>query len=261
MKMLITSGGTSVDLDEVRRIQNMSSGRFGAKIATAALQAGNGVFFLHAHNSVTPFTFNCDVTEVPFHEEVRMISRFIGMMNFRRAHEARYRPQQYRTFHEYHAHLKAQVVSGNFDVVVLAAAVSDYGPPGDTTEKKQGKISSDREELMFRLEPLPKLIAQVKQWNSDLYLVGFKLLVDATFQELAEAAMKQIDRCGSDLVVSNDLHDIKKGNHKLHLFDKKGYVKTLQESQTNLAEALVEEISLRAVATIKSPWNREQPNA
>jgi len=34
MKILITSGGTDVPIDDVRKISNMSSGKYGAEIAT-----------------------------------------------------------------------------------------------------------------------------------------------------------------------------------------------------------------------------------
>jgi phosphopantothenoylcysteine decarboxylase/phosphopantothenate--cysteine ligase len=53
LKILITSGGTKIPIDAVRYITNMSSGTFGAKIATQALKHNLIVHFLHAENSKT----------------------------------------------------------------------------------------------------------------------------------------------------------------------------------------------------------------
>ena len=250
MKMLITSGGTIVPLDEVRRIQNMSSGRFGAQIATAALTMGHKVDFLYAHNSATPFEFCFDF----FKESDRSIlavHRLLAAEAFCCAHSRNYVPLEYKTFYEYHRHLETLVKGGRPDVVLLAAAVSDYGPetgPLDDCRLPKGKISSSQDELVIRLKPLPKIIAEVKQWNPEVYLVGFKLLVDATGDQLEEAARKQIESAGSDLVVANDLRDLKMGAHRLHLYDKDGLVKTLDGE--DLAKLLVQEIQYRAIEKV-----------
>ena len=46
MKILITSGGTQINIDSVRRITNMSTGKFGSKIASELLKMGHEVYFL-----------------------------------------------------------------------------------------------------------------------------------------------------------------------------------------------------------------------
>jgi phosphopantothenoylcysteine synthetase/decarboxylase len=49
----------------------------------------------------------------------------------------------------------------------------------------------------------------------DAVICGFKLLVDSTEDELLEAMRKQVDESGVDLVVGNDLRDIKNDDHQL----------------------------------------------
>jgi len=47
MKILVTSGGTKVPIDDVRSITNTSSGSFGSKIVTSLLYHGAEVIHLH----------------------------------------------------------------------------------------------------------------------------------------------------------------------------------------------------------------------
>ena len=250
MKMLITSGGTIVPLDEVRRIQNMSSGRFGSQVAKAALQMGHKVDFLYAHNSATPFDFRFDFAKEG-DRSIMAVHRLLAAEAFYYARAQNYVPLEYKTFYEYHRHLESLVKGGKPDVVLLAAAVSDYGPatgPLDDCRVPKGKISSDKDELSIRLKPLPKIIKEVKKWNPDVFLVGFKLLVDASQEALELAARKQIDAAGSDLVVANDLRDLKMGNHRLHLYTKDGLLKTLDGRE--IAQVLIQEIQCLAVEKV-----------
>jgi hypothetical protein len=51
-------------------------------------------------------------------------------------------------------------------------------------------------------------------------ICGFKLLVDSTEDELVEAMRKQIAESDVDLVIGNDLRDIKADNHSLMVISK-----------------------------------------
>ena len=96
---------------------------------------------------------------------------------------------------------------------ILAAAVSDYYVPNPLTRKAR---SDDF--LNIKLEPLPKLINKVKNiWVPGTKLVGFKLLVGSISTELVAASRKSIAENGCDMVVANDLEDIKFNKHKLTL--------------------------------------------
>lgn len=207
MKILITSGGTTVKIDEVRRISNMSTGRFGAELARAFLEYGHEVIFLYAKNSRHPF--NADI-------DWRRDGWDIQLETLRKAKElwAKYPMRltsiEYSDYDEYAELLRKFSMEQSPDITVLAAAVSDYG-----TVQSDGKISSDQDELLIRLTRLPKLINYVKTWSPKTYLVGFKLLVGATAGEIETAIRKQKESAGIDMCVGNDLKDIRNGNHVL----------------------------------------------
>lgn len=208
MKILITSGGTIVPIDDARHIGNMSSGRFGAAIALAAIQSGHDVTFLHAKKSENPFVIPIDVTDPDYDWKVGLAEQrhklFAGLR------QGQWSAPIYRTFEEYDKQVMEYATSGGFDVIMLPAAVSDYAPKATA-----GKISSDNDELNVKLFPTAKVIQEVRAANPSVFLVGFKLLSNVSPEELKAAMLRQIRNAGTDLTVGNDLWDIKHGNHKI----------------------------------------------
>lgn len=226
---LITSGGTKVRLDEVRHVGNMSSGRFGADIARAALRAGHYVVFLYAKGSIRPDQAVLDL-DVPYADLLQQVTTVLADQAFLAGVRDNLNMIEYSDFDDYAKKLEIWA-RDTPDVTILAAAVSDYGmPPTD------GKISSDKDEITFTMTKLPKLITKIREWAPETLLVGFKLLVDTTLSAMTEAANKQIKDAGSDFVVANDLRDIKQGRHTLYVYGKTGAPFV---SNTNPAEFLV----------------------
>lgn len=235
MRILITSGGTKVPIDRVRNITNMSSGTFGSKIAFEALKNGHEVVFVAAEGSKSPMstTITCyqeggfDITDVCRWYEER--SEYIKQ----------YKEYRYATFDDYQKALKFGILTDHPDVVVLAAAVSDYG----VKNYVDGKARSARS-LIIQLEPLPKVISMVKQWAPKVKLIGFKLLVDSTDIELTIAAEKSVKENGCEFVVANDLRDIKEGKHKLAFVYQNavGYEYSKPDDPNYLARSVVERI-------------------
>ncbi len=105
---------------------------------------------------------------------------------------------------------------GNYDAIILAAAVSDYGVENyvDT------KIRSKESEMSIQLKALPKLISKIKEWDPKTVLIGFKLLVDSNPTELVYAARQSIETNGCDMVVANDLRDITEKEHIIRIVTK-----------------------------------------
>lgn len=216
---LVTSGGTKVPIDTVRDITNMSKGTFGSKIMTEALKQNQQVWGLIASGSKTPFDFRMDLREVyPITDEaeytMEAYQSFTEAMLFARRYSGNYIQNTYRNFEDYEQTLFSILENKRPDVVVLAAAVSDYG-----VKPMEGKLRSGTD-LTIELQPLPKLISRVKKVLPKCCLVGFKLLVGSTQAELEEAAWKSIEMNGCDIVVGNDLRDIKGGKHRLTIAKK-----------------------------------------
>lgn len=214
MKILITSGGTKVPIDRVRFISNMSHGTFGSKIATECLKLGHEVDFLRATGSCSPFSINID-----FHNKYSDADdNFRDIRGIYEEYKNKYSEHQYKTFDQYYIILMDLILNLNVDVIVLAAAVSDYG----VKNYVDGKIRS-KNDLFINLEPLPKIISKVKEWAPKSKLVGFKLLVNSTTEiELYDASRKSMEENKCDLIVANDLKDIQNNNHKIYLLDEYG---------------------------------------
>ncbi len=207
MRILITSGGTKVPIDPVRDITNMSSGRFGSNIATAFLERDHDVHYMVSKYGRSPFSTTFDFYQNDNWE--REIGNFARLHNFCQKHRKHYHEYRYKDFEEYAAALEQNIKYLQPDIVLLAAAVSDYLVP--YTDNKMR--SSD--DMTLRMTPAPKLIAKVKLWHPETTLVGFKLLVEATDDQLFDAAQGSITTNGCDMVVANDLRTIMEGKHRI----------------------------------------------
>lgn len=212
MKILLTSGGTKVPTDEVRHIANMSSGTFGTKIGVECLNRGHDLYFMASKDSKTPTKFTYD-----FNKNSRefITTEVIKNSIWHESISSRYAEITYTSFDDYLETLKDSIEIASLDAVILAAAVSDYG-----CVPHKGKIKS-KENMTIDLYPLPKIINKVKnEWGYKGILVGFKLLVGATEDELIQAAGRSVVENNCDFVVANDLHDLKKNNHKIMIVTK-----------------------------------------
>lgn len=207
MKVLITSGGTKIPIDSVRDITNMSTGTFGSKIAEECLNNNHSVHFIRAKDSKSPMRFTVDFNKQSSLQD--LYDKIPERMDWK----SRYTESEYKTFEQYERCLQFGITGENPDVVVLAAAVSDY----HVAKPMNGKFRSN-DMLNIKLESLPKLINKVKGiWSPNVKLVGFKLLVGSIRNELIAAARKSIVENGCDMVVANDLEHIKSNKHKVLL--------------------------------------------
>lgn len=206
MKILVTSGGTKIKIDRVRSITNMSSGTFGSKIAGQYLTLGHEVIFLKAKGSKSPMSRLVD-----FRTGVRLaeLAKWYTACD---ANISRYTEYDYTTYEDYSEMLTFIMGLEKPDMILLAAAVSDYG----VANYVDGKIRT-KGNLSIDLTPLPKIIGTVKQALPNTKLVGFKLLVDSKPEELIEEARKSIANNGCDMVVANDLRDIQLAQHRVHI--------------------------------------------
>jgi phosphopantothenate--cysteine ligase len=205
MKVLITSGGTKIKIDSVRDITNMSSGTFGSKIATQFLELGHQVVFLHAKNSKTPFKLELDLLK-----DNNALQKVMYKQRDFEKYQSLYQEHTFQYYSDYAQNLWNLIESQKPDIVILVAAVSDY----DVKNSVNGKIRSSSD-MNIELTILPKLISQIKLKHPEVFLVGFKLLVDSTEDQLKTEILKSIENNKCDLVVGNDLTDLKNGKHKL----------------------------------------------
>jgi phosphopantothenoylcysteine synthetase/decarboxylase len=253
MKVLLTSGGTKVMIDEVRNIGNMSNGTFGDHICRALLATGHNVDFLYAKGSKAPHEFRADLRKNS--DPLCDLEDLVKRVKFLKTVGTRYTPTEYYDFNAYRN--KFLDMLGTFpEVVILAAAVSDFAP----VVQAAGKIDSNTKRVIIEMEQTPKIIRMVKELCPKCFLVGFKLLVGSTQSELEEAMRHQIEKAGSDMVVGNDIRDIRGNNHKLTLMYKGGKVEYINNHPgTTLAEILVQRI--QCAMTKRATENAGNPEA
>lgn len=210
MKVLITSGGTKISIDSVRSITNMSNGTLGSRLARKALENNNEVIFFRAEKSKSPMSITLDLTKQNLNSAELDAE---DVINFYKCYSHRYTDITYKTFEDYQAKLQQIIALYKPDMIILAAAVSDYAP--ETV--MNGKIRTNGD-LNIPLKPLPKVISNVMEWaGPKAKIVGFKLLVNVPDSELIEAAKESLIKNKLDFVCANDLTTLLKGDHKIHV--------------------------------------------
>ncbi|NJE48608.1 bifunctional phosphopantothenoylcysteine decarboxylase/phosphopantothenate--cysteine ligase CoaBC [Thermococcus sp. 9N3] len=201
-RVLVTAGATREYIDPIRYITNASSGRMGVAIAEEADFRGAEVTLIRTKGSVPSFVEN--------QIEVETVEEMLEAIE---------------------NELKAK----KYDVVVLAAAVSDFRVKNRADEK----IKSGRS-LTLELEPTPKIIDRVKELQPEVFLVGFK--AETSEDKLIEEARKQIERAGSDLVVANTLKAFGSEENEVFLVTRDGVKKLPRMDKRELAERLWDEV-------------------
>jgi len=88
-----------------------------------------------------------------------------------------------------------------FDVVILAAAASDYVP----TKSNKSKIKSTSKQMIVKLQRAPKIIDQIKKIQKDVFLVGFKAETNLTKINLIKIARQKLQETKADMIIANDI--------------------------------------------------------
>lgn len=210
MKILITSGGTKVPIDRVRSITNMSRGTFGSRIADAFFYRG-----LEAFRTGDKKNYIEKLTFFMAKGSKRPTAQSLNDETF----EDGYRPieyVEYSTFDDYKSGIEELLMKETYDIIVVAAAVSDYG----VANYYNGKYRSREDDMCIKLVKLPKVLPIMRKLAPNATICGFKLLVDSTTAELLNAMKNQIVESDVDLVIGNDLRDIKNDDHILTVMSK-----------------------------------------
>ncbi|NQT83277.1 phosphopantothenate--cysteine ligase [bacterium] len=207
-KVAITSGPTRAPIDAVRYISNRSTGALGVAIAEQCLRRGATVTLFHGVGSLLP----------------RAVARLEIL--------------EIETVDDLTRALKMELPKGQYDLFFHAMAVLDYVPE---TESK-GKIPSGKDGLTVRLVKTPKVINLIKELSPQTILVGFKLEVGVTKDELAERARGMMGASKSDFVIANDLRTVVKGPHIAYLLDRDGNFRGPFRGKENIASALIEAV-------------------
>jgi phosphopantothenoylcysteine decarboxylase/phosphopantothenate--cysteine ligase len=165
LRVLVTAGPTIEPMDPVRYVSNRSSGKMGFAIARQALMRGASVTLVSGPTALTP------PSGVKFHgvkTAVEMRETVLGCVD-------------------------------DADVVVKAAAVSDYRP----RERSAQKIKKRADVMSLDLVKNPDILAELgeKREGERYILVGFA----AESEEVLANATKKLRDKNLDMVVVNDV--------------------------------------------------------
>jgi phosphopantothenoylcysteine decarboxylase/phosphopantothenate--cysteine ligase len=120
----------------------------------------------------------------------------------------------------------------NSDTVIVPAALSDF-----TTEKKIGKISTDKS-FSMTLRPAAKFLKLLRGGYKGK-IVGFKAEYGVSRKELISRARKRMSEYSLDMIVANDLKDVRPGFTKVVII--KGKQETaLEGEKTEIAKRILE---------------------
>ena len=229
-KIIITAGGTSEKIDNVRKITNSSTGKLGMIIANQIIKENNNcvVYYICSKNSLRPDNKNIKIIEIEGTSDLK-------------------------------SKIECLLLNEKIDVFIHSMAVSDYTTDFVTTLDKlkkelinstdlsslecfyDSKIPSNEDNLVIVLKPTPKIISLIKKLSPKTYLVGFKLLDNVSKDLLINVAKNLRDKNHCDLVVANDLNNIRDGKHLAYIIDNNDAIEEAY-SKDDIAKKLVKKI-------------------
>jgi phosphopantothenate-cysteine ligase len=216
--IVITAGGTSERIDNVRKITNSSSGKLGLAIANELLKAKydeiGKIYYICSKSSVRPDNSKVEIIEIDGTIDLKNTVEFLLTTKYIDYFIHSMAVSDYMVNYVTNTDLLAQTIS-ECDGEDIADAVRN-----NTRILTDSKISSTYNNLVIVLKQTPKVISLVKTLSPYTYLVGFKLLDGVSKQKLVSVAIKLRDKNKCDLVVANDLSNIRSGYHKAVIIDK-----------------------------------------
>ncbi|WP_138430453.1 bifunctional phosphopantothenoylcysteine decarboxylase/phosphopantothenate--cysteine ligase CoaBC [Fodinibius saliphilus] len=180
-KVLVTAGPTREHIDPVRFISNPSSGKMGFAMAEAARNLGGEVTLIHGHVTI-PKPYGISTVEIEsaadLFEEVKKES--------------------------------------DADVVIMAAAVSDFTPQ----EKKQQKIKKEGANTDLHLIRTQDILAWLGEHKKKgQQLIGFAMETE----DLLKNARSKLEKKKADWIVANSISDPDAGfqsdTNRVHLIN------------------------------------------
>lgn len=194
MNLLITSGGTTEKIDQVRSITNTSSGETAHTIADCLYADGrNKIFYVHAEKTK------------PFYRAQENIA--------------------YESSKDLDEALKIILQNTPIDVVIHSAAVSDFAVDkvvinGELFESGEIKKISSLDDVELILKSQPKIIKKLREYakKSTPLIIGFKLTNTQDKDEQMDQVLNLSMTESVDFVVHNDLNEITNDQHRSKIF-------------------------------------------
>ena len=219
--ILITAGGTSEPIDEIRAITNKSTGRLGSAIAHEfSLREDVGrIFYVHGKGAV-----------LPEDEKIEFVLA--------------------RSTQDVLDAMTEILKNNSIDIIIHSMAISDYTTASFTTledflgllaynesetveevaellekedlRKNYTKLPSSIDKPLLMLKRTPKVLSKLRELAPGAAIVGFKLLDHVSHEELMEVAANQIRKNDTDFCLANDYETVVSPVHVGFLLDRNG---------------------------------------
>jgi phosphopantothenate-cysteine ligase len=217
MKIIITAGGTSEKIDNVRKITNSSSGKLGLCIANELLRSkGKEIETLYYICNKEAYKPTCDkvkVIEISSTIELKeVIEKLLTNEKIDYFIHSMAVSDYMVSYVSSSSLLSKEIENNNYKDI-------EYAIINNKNVINCNKISSNEDNLIILLKPTPKVISIIKSISPNTFLVGFKLLDGVSEKKLINVAEKLLNKNKCDLVVANDLKKIRSGNHKAFIID------------------------------------------
>ena len=204
-RVVVSAGGTREPIDLVRFLGNRSSGRMGVAVAAEARRRGADVTLVYANGAV-PAPEGVEVVPAPTAADVG----------------------------------REMLARADADVVVMAAAVSDYRPGNP----EGGKRPKDKEPWAITLEPTDDILAELgRRKPNGQILVGFAAEGGANG---LERALGKLANKNGNLFVYNDVSQPGVGfeseDNEIVLLSARGERKIGRRSKEECAVAILDEV-------------------
>lgn len=240
MNIIITSGGTSEQIDGVRKITNMSTGKLGLTIFEKLSSIENvNIYFITSSHCLKPSEGNVIIANSAeeVKEELFSLLKKIKVDYVIHAMAV----SDYKTKSVFDIDKTIDLLSNelvNKDEKEIKILLKKYLIEEPISLDRNKKLSSNNDNMLLLLDKNVKIINSIKSISPQTKLVGFKLLNKCSFTELEIAANKVIQNSKADYVIANDLSNIIGDKHESFIFSNElDFVKRL-ENKNDIANFL-----------------------
>ena len=250
MKVLITAGGTSENIDSVRKITNTSTGRLGSLVSSEFIGMGAEVTYITVKSAVAPEP-GCNVHYIQTAQDLYNIMRQLLSENkydiiVHAMAVSDYTVERVTSLNEIYDIFKLSCDAGfskdEFINAVQFGGVghqtgstgngeckknSDANDDSDNVRANMGKLSklpSGVEDSVIILKPTKKVISLIKELCQSSILFGFKLLAGADIDTLYKRASELAEKNNCDYMIANDITGISGDKHEAFIISKAGDV-------------------------------------
>ncbi|WP_429949189.1 phosphopantothenate--cysteine ligase [Enterococcus sp. AZ101] len=249
MNILITAGGTSERIDNVRSITNHSTGRLGKAIGERFLVQGHHVTYVTTPQAVRPVNqANLSIIEIETTKELvsTLLNQFEqqsfdGIIHGMAVSD--FTTETTLSEDIFIEKLAAKLTNDNTlnDLTSLTEALYHSLDEIGQTVQQAKKIPSGTDRLLLFLKKNPKIIAMLRDHQPQAVLVGFKLLVGVSFEELVHVGSALLTKNNCDFILANDLEQIHDKQHVGILIDATGQTTTAQ-TKSEIAQLIVNKV-------------------